>query len=283
MLRLSFVSVACVVAFGPVTAGPAARARAEITRTVYFSAVDDKGVPVTDLAPAELALKENGRDRAITSLKPATGPIQVVLLVDDGGLGTLQPSVARFLTATHLRAEHTIALLSPQPMKLTNFASDIESLGTALSKIVQRGRVERDGLQLIEAISWASKALVQHKATRPAVVAITNGGEQPVSDYDDAILGDLRDSGASLNIVYIQGVPFGKVMTDGTRQSGGLLLGANSTQAVSDALTRIASNLTLQHVVTYTLPEGTKPSERFELKTTRKNVTLLAPTRISTK
>jgi hypothetical protein len=284
-MRLPFILaiVGSALWLVPVTARPAASARAETERAVSFSAVDSKGAPVADLAATDLTLKENGKDLPIVSLKPAVGPLQIVVLIDDGGSGTMRPAVARFLTATRGQAQFAIVLLTPQPNKLTNFTSDDQSLLGALEKIVERGRVQRDETQLIEAVSWAAKELRQQKGPRPAIVAMTNSGEPPISDVGNAILADLKDSGASLNIVYISGVPFGKVMTDGTKQSGGLLLSANSTSGISDGLTRMASNLTHQYVVSYKLPEGTKPSERFELKTTRPNVTLLAPTRIPNK
>jgi hypothetical protein len=282
-ISVSLVSAVCVMAFVPMRARPAASARAETERAVSFSAVDGKGVPVADLAAPDLLLKENGKELPVASLKPATGPLQIVVIVDDGGSGTMRPAVARFLAATRGQAQFAIALLTPQPSKLTNFTSDDQSLVGALERIVERGRVQRDETQLIEAISWATKELRQQKGPRPAIVAMTNSGEPPTSDVGNAILADLKDSGASLNIVHISGVPFGKVMTDGTKQSGGLLLSANSTSGMSDALTRIANNLTHQYVVSYKLPEGSKPSERFELKATRQNITLLAPTRIPNK
>jgi len=48
-------------------------------------------------------------------------------------------------------------------------------------------------------------------------------------------------------------------------------------------LAKIADNLLQQYVLTYTLPDGVKPDERFSLTTSRKGITLLAPSRVADK
>ena len=87
-------------------------AKADVVRTVYFSAIDAKGVLVTDLTAAELSVKEGGKDRAITAVAPATAPLQVFLIVDDAGSGAFQAGVspvpgsdARARTVRDQRAE----------------------------------------------------------------------------------------------------------------------------------------------------------------------------------
>ena len=45
---------------------------------------------------------------------------------------------------------------------------------------------------------------------------------------------------------------------------------------------QIARELKHQYALTYTLPDGMKPSDRLEVKVTRKDLKVLAPTRIPT-
>ena len=87
------------------TATGTARPGADVLRTVYFSAVDAKGVHVTDLTAADLTVKEGGKDRAIEALRPARAPMQLSILVDDGGTGGFQGAVSQFIRATFGRAE----------------------------------------------------------------------------------------------------------------------------------------------------------------------------------
>ena len=114
---------------------------AEVLRTVYFSAVDGSGKPVTDLAAADLAVKENGKERAIRAVEPATAPMQISLLVDDAGNGAFQAAVAQFLETMLGHAQIAIRAFNPQPSKLTDFTEDVNALKTALNGIGARGRV----------------------------------------------------------------------------------------------------------------------------------------------
>jgi hypothetical protein len=81
------------------TAAPidTAPAGAEITRKVYIAAADSKGAPVIDLTASDITVKEGGKAYPATTLQPATAPMQVAILVDDGGTGAFQPAVAQFL------------------------------------------------------------------------------------------------------------------------------------------------------------------------------------------
>ncbi len=84
-----------------------------------------------------------------------------------------------------------------------------------------------------------------------------------------------------LNVVHVIGADLGMAMADGPRQSGGRIERRDGRRDPS-ALIRIANSLQQQYQLTYTLPEGVKPSERLAVSTTRKGITLTAPTRIAT-
>jgi hypothetical protein len=163
---------------------------------------------------------------------------------------------------------------------LNDYSTEIEVLGPAIGRIVQRGHIQRDPTQLIEAVAWAATDLQKRKLSRPTIVALTNGGEAEVSDVANYILNDLRMSGASLHLVYVGGVPLGKVLVDGPKLSGGSSSLANGTQAFSQALTAVAATLANQYRLTYVLPDGVKANERLEVTTARADVKIVAPTRI---
>lgn len=283
MKRISTLSFGCTVLLGAslvLQAAPGAAPRAETTRRILFSALDQKGAPVTDLTAPDLSVKEGGKDQRIATVKPATGNFQVSVLVDDGGQGSFQAGVSHFISRTFGHAEYAISMLNPQPLKLVDYTGDGNALQGAVGKLIQRGRLQQDGLQMIEAVSWAAKELMGRKATRPVILALTNGGEPGSSEVADFILKDLKASGASLHVVYVNGLQLGKVLNEGPKYSGGILQNAVSNATVNDALTKIATVLLNQYELTYTLPDGTKPNDRLQLQTTRKDVTLVAPQRI---
>jgi hypothetical protein len=62
--------------------------REGIARNIYITATDDKGAAPRDLTPEEVTVKEDGTARTVLDVRPATEPMQVVLLIDDSGRPT---------------------------------------------------------------------------------------------------------------------------------------------------------------------------------------------------
>ena len=257
--------------------------RADVVRTVYFSAVDGKGAPVDDLTAAELTVKEGGKDRQIAAVQRATGPIQVSLLVDDAGSGVFQRAVAGLLQQMLGHAQFAISVMSPQPIKVANFAADVAELRSALDRMGPRGKVEVDGEQIIEAVAEAAKELQQRKAVRPSIVVLTAIGEKSSSGQAESVLNVLKSSGASLSVLYVAGLDLGTVLADGPKQSGGISQQVSVNAAAGPVLARIADNLLHQYILTYNIPDGVKLNEKLSLSTSRKGVTLVAPSRLPDK
>src|SRR5690242_4527129 len=65
-------------------------AQAPTRRTAFASVVAKDGTPVTDLAAADFEVKEGGKVQEITSVKLATTPLRVHVIVADGGTGAFQ-------------------------------------------------------------------------------------------------------------------------------------------------------------------------------------------------
>lgn len=266
---------------GALAATPANGVRADHARTVYFSAVDAKDAPVTDLTVADLSVKEGGKERSIASLEAATAPMQVAILIDDGGTGIFQQSVLQFMQATLGHAKFAISLMNPQPSKILDYSDDVDALRAAIGRLGQRGRIDSGGgEQIIEAVSETAKELHRREAKRPVILVLTSVGELALSDLADPTLSELKNSGAALNVLHIAGLPLGKVLGDGPKQSGGLILQAADGVLIGKALAKVADNLMHQYVLTYTLPDDVKPNEKLTLATSRKGVKLIAPVRI---
>jgi hypothetical protein len=267
----------------PAPAVSAAPGTAEVTRKVYISAVDGQGAAVADLTAADITVKEGGKDRVVASLQPAAGPMDVAILVDDGGTGAFQSAVAQFLQKTFGRGQFSISLLNPQAAKLVDFTDDVGALKGALGRLGQRGRIQPDGDQMVEAISDAAKRLQQRKSERPVIIAMTIAGGELQSVQPENVLNTLRASGAALNVVFVTGANLGMVMGDGPRHSGGRIEQAGTGPAIATAAMKIADGLLSQYLLTYTLPDGVQMSDRLSVATSRKGITLTAPSRIANK
>jgi hypothetical protein len=147
----------------------------------------------------------------------------------------------------------------------------------------QRGRVQPDNEQVIAGVLDAAKELRQREARRPSIIVLTVSGEKALADTADETLNALKASGASLSVLYLNGVELGKVLGDGPKQSGGMIQPVTGNVVLLPALAKVAENLLKQYVLTYTVPDGVKPNEKLALSTSRKDVKLLAPTRLPDK
>jgi hypothetical protein len=274
LLRFAPVPLAAVVLAGVLSA------RAPTSRTLYISAVDSKDAPVTDLTAADLTLKEGGKDREIGSVQAATAPIDVSMVIDDGGSGVCEGVAVELINRLAGHAQYAIRLINLQSMLIQSYTSDADKLKTALTKLRQRARVTPDPDQILETVGEAARELQKKKSPRSAIVACTVYGENHKAVDPEEILSALKASGASLNVIYAHNSMSGQLLGDGPRQSGGRSEEANSGDTFQTAGGRIADILAHQYQVSYMLPDGVKPSDRLEVKTSRKGITLLAPTRI---
>ena len=255
----------------------------ETVRRVYFSAVDASGVPVMDLTVADLTVKEGGKERAIRSVEPATAPLQISILVDDAGTGAFQVAVAQFLQTMFGKALFALSAMTPQPVKLTDLTGDGPTLKAALDRLGPRGRIAVDGDQMPDAVAGAARELQQRKAVRPVIVVLTGVGELAQSDRWEEALKALRNSGAILSVVHTSDLTLGPVLGDGPERSGGRHVTFTGRVVPPAALSKVADDLSNQYVLTYTLPDDVNPNERFSLATSRKGLTLRAPSRLPDK
>jgi len=267
----------------PATRIDAAPAGTEVTRKIYFSATDSKGTPVTDLKATEITVKEAGKEYPVAGLQAATAPMQVAILVDDGGTGALQAAVGQLLQKGLGHGQFAVSVLDPKATKLADFTADFAPLQKALSQLSARQRVKPDGDQLPEAILEAAKSLQQMKAERPVIVALTIVGASPQVVDPEYVLTTLRASGASLNVVGGSGAELGRIMNDGPKESGGRIEMGGTQTAMAQAATKIADALLGQYLLTYLLPDGVRMSDRLAVTTSRRGITLTAPTRIPDK
>jgi hypothetical protein len=271
--RLALLALAAAVAG---IAPPQASAPAAVTRTVYFSASDASGAPVTNLSVEDLIVKEDGKERVITSLKPATATMDISILVDDNASGVYQLGVQQFLQTMLGHARFAITTFNPQAIKILDYTDDIAALQDALTKLGRRGRIATEDEQLLEAIYNASKELQERRAARPIIFVLTISGDP--GQNPDITLTQLLRSGASLNALFVSGA--GLVLGDGPRLTGGRIERVTASLSIGPAITNITTPLLNQYALTYTLPAGVKPSDRVSVSTTRFGVSVLAPSRI---
>jgi len=275
----------------------AASALAPVTRTVYVAVMDNKGVPINDLTAADFSVKEGGKDYEVTKAEAATGPLQVVMNVDDNGVGVFRPAVGAFIQALSGKGQFEVMTVIDRVQRSTDFTSDTEALKAAVATLVQRPGA-RDGSVLLDAVSEAARDLTKRKADRPVIVALSIAGTEKSSTRAGQVLAELKMSRALLHVIslgnaLVQANSSGQASDDtvnlndgldnGTKQSGGRRNQISAITDIQSGLQKILDQVTHQYALTYTLPDGVKLNERFAVTVKRPGAVVMAPAKIPDK
>jgi VWFA-related protein len=290
-----------VVVFAAVTSSVLGAAQApgtSMSRTVYVSVEDKSGAPVDDLTPGDLEIKEGGKTVEVTALDLATEPLQIALIVDDNGTGIFRSGLARFVQRMQGHAVMSLSAVTGQTMKLVDYTPDAAAILNGVQTLSARPGTP-DGGQLLEGISEAAIELRHREAHRPAIIALTVGGEEHSTADSDHVLDQLRQSGAILNVFAVESsalrstivaqrpsallqenLHLSRVLGDGPKQSGGRNQSIVASAGILMSLQNLAGELTSQYRVTYNLPPGVKRSQKLSVSAKRKDLTVRAPSKI---
>jgi VWFA-related protein len=267
---------------------------APITRHIYISALDRKGLPVVDLTARDVAIKEDGQKRDVVSLQPATAPLRIALLVDDSGPGLrfIREGVGVFIQRLGGLAEIALFSTGGRNSALVDFTGDVRALYQGVRQLTTRTTT---GAYLLDGVHDALTELRKREAERPAIVLLMLEGPEFSSVRADRLLVELQTSRAALHVVTL-GKPTLKTMTawsemptlslresldeninrkkfieDGTRQSGGQFAQVLVDSGIPTAMKALANELASQYVLVYRAPPGS-PSKKINVSATRSGV-----------
>ncbi len=266
-------------------------------RTVYITAVDEQDRPVLDLLPADLVVKEDGREREVVGVEPARRQMQVAVIVDDNGTGLFRAAVADFVQRLLPYAIFSISTVTGQLLRLVDYTNDTAKLIDAIGYLGARPATP-DGGQLLSGIAETARDLERREADRGVIVVLTVGGEEHSTLLARDVFNRLRDSRASLNVFSVTSalratvpldsstmletlVNINEVLGDGPKRSGGVREEFVGVAGSVQMLQRLAEQLPYQYRLTYALPRGVRPSERLEVTSRRDGVVVRAPTRVA--
>jgi VWFA-related protein len=276
-----------VVLSGPieraaVAAHPAAT-QAPQRRTVYVSVTQKDGAPVTDLTAADFDVKEGGKAVEVVGAELTKTPIRLALIVADGGSGGFQYPLATLVQRLQEVAEFSLVSVINQPEKVVDFTTDLDKVVEGMKRLGARGTTKASG-QVIEAIEQAAKETPQANK-RPVIIVMTVGGSASTDVRADEVRESLRKTGTLLYAISPAGSAGGSgqvdiVLNDGSRDTGGRHERFNN-QNLPKIAEQISQELLNQYHLSYTLPDGVKPSDRLEVTTKRKGVKVNAPSRIA--
>lgn len=293
MLARSLAIVVTVLTL--VSAGASAQTAGRPVWRVFINAAGDHDAPVSDLTPADVVVKEDGRTREVLAVEPATGPMQIVVLVDDDGSGVFRYGLEQFAELMRGRASISLRIIRGQVQEMFSFTPDADRWMAGFQQLGIRPSTPGGG-QLIEGVFGAARDLARREADRPVIVALTTGSGEQSPRRSDEVLTALRESHASLHVVYatsprpsapvtrpsdlLQGdFDLDQVLSDGPKESGGVRRDVIAAGAVRNEVQRIARDLINQIAVTYARPDQWDPPKRIGISTPRRGVKITGPSR----
>ena len=261
-------------------------------RTVYVTVTDGKGAPVTDLTPADFVVKEGGKEREIVKAAPATARLRLAIAVEERltADGFVRLGIFEFVKRVANVAEISLISVGLANRTVVDYTTDMGVLVGAINKFSLNASRESN---LSEGILEIVDSFIKNKAERPALVVVAiAAGQQSVDSR--TVLEKLGDSGVTMHAATLTGgglsaAPVGalgedsrreQVLGDGSRQAGGRQIDVNATTGIPKVLQQIANDLLAQYEITYVLPGGVKPNQRFGISTKKRGVSLRAPSRI---
>ena len=270
------------------------QAKTAVTRTLYFTATDSKGIYVDDLRPEDLVVKDGGKVREILSAGRSTERLKISLAIDDSlsPNDTVRQAAAGLTLRLQDSADIALYLVGIGAFKIVDFGSNPLLLRQALNELPRR---PQGGGSLVDAL-YQIVGETRRLEGRRVVVILTTTGPQRSSVTANGVLDQLRDTGAVLHAATLSGVGTieppspdsahlevaeeverDRVLNEGPKQSGGLRLPLINMEAFTAALDRIRIELQHQCVMTYSIPAGSKTDGRINIESTRKGVTVRGP------
>ena len=297
-LRAALVAlIAVVLAAAP----PLLPAQGESARrTVFVSAVDGKGVPVSGLTAADCVIREDGRDRPVVAAVPATAPLTVVLLIDDSGLGlqSIREGAAAFITRLQGLASIALVTTGGRNIMAVDFTDSTAALMAGINRTYARNVT---GAFLTDGIVEAAEAIGRREALRSAIVSVGNEDE----DFSDArpseVLDALQRTRTKLYMVRLgrpvigqsnalgaqrgeslldEQMRFNAILGQAPPRSGGRIETLAAHSGIPRMMESFAAELAGEYEVTFETPNPAGVDLRLEVSTPRRGIRVRAAQRV---
>jgi VWFA-related protein len=279
---LLLLTTAALVLLGPRSQHLAAQ-NASRERTMFVSAVDDKGEPVEGLGPDAFVITEDGRRREVLRVSKATEPLDIALLVDNSQAASdeitfLRESLSKFVARMAPGNQIAVITLADRPTIATDYTSDPKRLSGAVGRLFP---MTQSGMTLLDGIAETAQGLRKRETPRAVIVPVVTDGVEFTNRYSRDIVRALVESRAALHAVTIGQFYHSEehsirertfLLDEGPRSSGGQRINLLSPHGLDPALERLGRELSSQYKVVYGRPESLIPPEKIEVSSGKSGV-----------
>jgi hypothetical protein len=258
-----------------------------VKKSLFVAVLDENGRPVRQFTADDILIREDGQDRTVVEVKPASQPIAVTVLIDTAqgarvtdAYGTpeeyvrdLRVSVAAFgeqLLTLSPDAQVSLMEFGQAAVTMVPYTSDLAKYKAGVNKIVSRPGVAS---VLLEALAAANKDLAGMTTGRRAIVSLNLEPSNEQSKEDpNALKAAFRASSAQLWAVSVQrgGLKNSNrdlVLNDFAKLTGGQRDYVIGISAVPDILKAYANALAMQYEVVFQRPENAKNLKSIQVGT----------------
>jgi VWFA-related protein len=282
MFTVAAAATLAVAAVRPASTAAQAGGR---ERTLYVSAVTDKGEPIDDLRPADVIVREDGVRREVLRLSRATEPMDIALLVDnsaaaDDSIIHMRDALRKFVAKMADGNQIAVVALADRPTILVDYTSDQKRLENAVGRLFS---MSTSGMTLLDALVETSRGLGRRETPRAVIVPVINDGVEFTNRYHRDVIAAMKAANAPLHAMtigafYLTGDEASReralVLDLGTKETGGQRATLLSPMGLDTALDKLARELSSQYKVVYGRPESLLPPEKLEISSSRPGVTL---------
>ncbi len=251
-------------------------------RVLYVSVWDDKThAPVTGLTPKDFRVTEDGNNREVLRVSPATTPMPVAILVDNtqaarNHIAEIRKALTSFVKAVDGLGPVSIIGIADRPTVLRAYTTDQKQLEEGIGRVFA---MPGSGATLLDAIVEVSKGLQKREEDRAAIVVLTTENVEFSNRYYVDVLEELSKGGAQLHVVVLN-TRLGTSLNDETRnraqvfdrgpqESGGTRIDVLASQAFDPKMQELAAILKSQQRVVYARPDQLIPPKEIRVDATK--------------
>jgi VWFA-related protein len=265
---------------------PAAHSRAELG--IYASVLNDRGSPVTSLGPADFVVREEGVEREVTQVSPASEPMRIAVLADtsqsmERNINDLRGALRSFFKEMNGNADIALFEFGDRPARLVDYTRDPALLEAGIGRLFAR---RGGGAYALDAIVEASRDSRVRESARPVIVVISGQGPEFSQRLHQDVLKELRASHATLHSIVVtrrrpsilrDGARERELtFSEGTRLTGGRREDLLTSMSLGDTLGGLARELKTQYRLVYVRPGVLVPPDRIDVAVRQPRLTVCA-------
>lgn len=258
-----------------------------VDKSLFVAVLDENGRPVRQFTADDILIREDGQDRTVVAVKPATQPISVAFLIDTAqgrrvtdAYGTPEEYIRDMRVSADAFIKQLLQLTPDAQVSLMEFGqaaitmvkytNDLTELTKGINHIVSRPGVAS---VMAEALEAANKELAERPSPRRAIVSINlEPSDEQSFENGKAIAQSFQKSEAQLWAVSVQrgGLKNSKrdvLLNDFAKATGGQRDFVVGISAVPDILRAYANALAMQYEVVFKRPENAKAIKQIQVGT----------------